>query len=60
MGGRKDDIQAELDRLSSTSDVELELAKLKGQVTGGAAQQAIPAGGAAETPAALPADHDQA
>ena len=40
-GTAKDDIQAELDRLASTNDVELELAKMKGEITGGAAPQAI-------------------
>lgn len=35
--GRGDDIQAELDRLSSGSDVELELAKLKGALPGSSA-----------------------
>src|SRR3984885_8442132 len=34
--GRNDDIQAELDRMSSTSDVELELAKMKGALAAGA------------------------
>jgi phage shock protein A len=45
----KDDIQTELDRMSAGSDVELELAKLKGQLPAGSAPQAI--GGAATTPA---------
>ncbi|WP_298322845.1 PspA/IM30 family protein [Haloactinopolyspora sp.] len=34
-GTAKDDISAELDRLASTSDVELELARMKGEITGG-------------------------
>ncbi|MDX6228035.1 MAG: phage shock protein [Frankiales bacterium] len=42
--GRNDDIQAELDRLSSTSDVELELAKMKGALGAGSAPAAIEAG----------------
>jgi phage shock protein A len=46
----KDDIQAELDRTSANSDVELELAKLKGELpAGGDAPAAI---GGAETTAA--------
>ena len=53
-GTAKDDIQAELDRLSSTNDVELELAKMKGELAGGAApQQAIE--GAATTDQTAPA-----
>ena len=44
---RGDDIQAELDRLSSTSDVELELAKMKGALTAGTAPAAIESGPAA-------------
>lgn len=51
-GTSKDDIQAELDRMSNTSDVELELQKMKGELTqessrpeleGGAGEQASPA-----------------
>jgi phage shock protein A len=52
--GGKDDIQAELDRMSSGSDVELELAKLKGQLPAGSAPQAI--GGAAEAPTGTTAE----
>src|SRR5437764_13354093 len=40
-GGRGDDIQVELDRMSSTNDVELELARLKGQLGAGAAPAAV-------------------
>jgi phage shock protein A len=40
----KDDIQSELDQLSSGSDVELELAKLKGALPAGSPQPAIGAG----------------
>ncbi len=40
-GTSKDDIQTELDRLASTNDVELELAKMKGEITGGGSTQAI-------------------
>ncbi len=42
-GLAKDDIQAELDRMSSSSDVELELARLKGEITGGEAPRQIEA-----------------
>jgi phage shock protein A len=49
--GGKDDIQAELDRTSSNSDVELELAKLKGALPAGAAPTAIEGGDAAAAPA---------
>ena len=38
-GTSKDDITLELDRLASTNDVELELARMKGELTGGAPQQ---------------------
>ena len=34
-GTSKDDITLELDRLASTNDVELELARMKGELTGG-------------------------
>ncbi len=51
MGG-KDDIQTELDRTSASSDVELELAKLKGALPAGDATAAI---GGAESPAAAEA-----
>ena len=39
--GPSDDIQTELDRMSSSSDVELELSKLKGEVGAGAAPKEI-------------------
>jgi phage shock protein A len=42
--GRSDDIQAELDRMSSTNDVELELAKMKGQLAAGSAPAALESG----------------
>lgn len=38
-GLRKDDITAELDRMSSDSDVELELARMKAELTGGSTPQ---------------------
>ncbi|HVA60042.1 MAG TPA: PspA/IM30 family protein [Mycobacteriales bacterium] len=50
-GTTKDDIQSELDRMSSQSDVELELAKLKGAVGSGTPAAAIESSGA---PAAQP------
>src|SRR3954470_12645300 len=40
LGGR-DDIQAELDRMGTSSDVELELAKLKGELPAGQQQPAL-------------------
>jgi phage shock protein A len=40
LGGR-DDIQRELDSMSASSDVELELAKLKGELPAGASAPAI-------------------
>ncbi|BEP15365.1 PspA/IM30 family protein [Acidothermaceae bacterium B102] len=50
-GGRGDDIQAELDRMSSGSDVELELARMKGALPAGSAPAALEAPAA---PAATP------
>jgi phage shock protein A len=49
-GMRKDDITAELDRISSGSDVELELQRMKAELSGGSAaqQQAIEQGKAEE------------
>jgi phage shock protein A len=50
----KDDIQTELDRMSSSSDVELELARLKGEISGGEAPRQIeaePAAGQTAPPA---------
>jgi phage shock protein A len=40
--GKQDDIQRELDSLSAGNDVELELAKLKGELPAGQQQQALP------------------
>ena len=52
-----DDIQRELDRTSADSDVELELAKLKGALPAGEAPAAIASGAPADaTPAAAPAE----
>ena len=39
VGGRRDDIQAELDIMSAGSDVERELNRLKGEITAGAPKQ---------------------
>jgi hypothetical protein len=39
VGGRRDDIQSELDIMSANSDVERELARLKGELTAGAPKQ---------------------
>src|SRR5579875_3883795 len=49
-----DDIQRELDQMSAGSDVELELAKLKGELPAGQQPQAIDA---PSTPAAAPGRH---
>jgi phage shock protein A len=61
--GGRDDIQAELDRMSAGTDVELELAKLKGQITTGepapaieAASGSTTADGATSADAATPAE----
>jgi phage shock protein A len=43
----KDDVQAELDRMSADSDIDSELAKLKGELPSGGSQQAI--GGSQES-----------
>ena len=40
--GHRDDIQAELDRVGAGNEVELELAKLKGELPAGTQQQALP------------------
>jgi phage shock protein A len=56
-GGHRDDIQAELDRLSAGSDVERDLARLKGELAGGQTPLAIPAGAA--DGAAAPGEQDQ-
>jgi len=53
-GTQKDDIAAELDRMSSTSDVELELARLKGELGAGQAPAQIEGGTGTSTPAPAP------
>ncbi|MFC9791159.1 PspA/IM30 family protein [Streptomyces sp. NPDC057695] len=57
-GLAKDDIQAELDRLSGGTDVELELQRMKAELAGGpsAQQQSIEGGGAA-APQDTPPQH---
>ncbi len=58
-GTTKDDIQAELDRMSSTNDVELELAKMKGELAGAPSTQAIEGSSTASQtapPAGTPAE----
>jgi len=39
VGGRRDDIQSELDMMAASSDVERELSRLKGELTAGAPKQ---------------------
>src|SRR5713226_999554 len=39
IGGRRDDIQSELDTMSASSDVERELSRLKGEITASAPKQ---------------------
>jgi phage shock protein A len=39
IGGRRDDIQTELDAISTGSDVESELSRLRGEIEGGAPKQ---------------------
>ncbi len=50
--GPHDDVQAELDRMSSSSDVDSELAQLKGELPSGGSQQAI--GGSSSESASAP------
>jgi len=54
MTGAKDDITAELDRMASTSDVELELARMKGALTAGQPAPALEAGTAPSTATPAP------
>jgi len=39
VGGKRDDIQSELDMMSASSDVERELSRLKGEITASAPKQ---------------------
>ncbi len=41
MGGGRDDITLELERMASTSQVELDLQRMKGELTGGQAPRQI-------------------
>jgi phage shock protein A len=45
VGGRRDDIQAELDQLSANSDVETELRRLRGEIAASAPKQLEGSGG---------------
>ncbi len=54
-GTTKDDLTLELERLSSTSDVEQELSRLKGEIGQGAAPAGLPAGTSAPAAEAAPA-----
>jgi len=45
VGGRRDDIQAELDQLSANSDVESELRRLRGEIAASAPKQLEGSGG---------------
>lgn len=53
-GTARDDITVELDRLASTNDVELELSRLKGELTGGSTEAPKQLEGQDATPAAEP------
>src|SRR5579871_1675792 len=59
VGGRRDDIQSELDMMSASSDVERELAMLKGELTTGAPKQ-IEGGGDAGAGADANGSQEQA
>jgi phage shock protein A len=59
-GTTKDDIQTELDRMSSTNDVELELAKMKGELTAAPATPAIEGASTATSTAPPPASPAEA
>jgi phage shock protein A len=54
-GTSKDDIQSELDRMASTNEVETELAKMKGELSGAPAKPAIEGASTAGQPAPSPA-----
>ena len=53
-GTAKDDITAELERMGSQGEVELELARLKGELGAGSAPEAIEGGAAAPASTAAP------
>ncbi len=50
VGGQRDDIQSELETMSASSDVERELAMLKGELTTGAPKQLEGSGGQRRRP----------
>lgn len=54
-GTTKDDIQAELDRMASTNQVELELARMKNELSAGKPTPALGAGSGGEAGSASPA-----
>ncbi|WP_166355952.1 PspA/IM30 family protein [Phytoactinopolyspora limicola] len=58
-GAPGDDISAELDRLSSTSDVELELARMKNEITGGPSEAPKALEGEASAAEAVQADREE-
>jgi phage shock protein A len=58
VGGRRDDIQNELDMMSASSDVERELSRLKGELTTGAPRQ-LEGGANGNQGAAAPAGQAQ-
>jgi phage shock protein A len=63
VSGSRDDIQAELDRMGSNRDVDLELERMKAELTGGSAPKELEgsAGQAGGAPAgAQPAEQPQA
>jgi phage shock protein A len=58
VGGRRDDIQAELDMMSASSDVESDLSRLKGEIATSAPKQLEGSNGKAQAqaqPASVPA-----
>jgi phage shock protein A len=58
VGGRRDDIQAELDMMSASSDVESDLSRLKGEIATSAPKQLEGSNGNAQAqaqPASVPA-----
>jgi phage shock protein A len=56
VGGRRDDIQSELDMISASSDVENELSRLKGEIATSAPKQLEGSNGNAQAhPASVPA-----
>ena len=60
VGGKRDDIQSELEAMSASSDVERELAMLKGELTTGAPKQLEGSAANGDAPAAQTAERPQA